>query len=80
MRDVYTILANHLKDIHFQLSTKVLGNKRHMPQWEIIELKGNLIVAEMAPLQSLIFTLEKLAGDVQQQQPEFMLQGESNGE
>lgn len=72
MKDIYILLANQLKDIHHRLSTKITESKQHKPSWEVFDISGTLVVADLSEIQSLILTLERLA-KVQQEEPGEML-------
>ena len=54
----YLFLANHLRDIHFQLQ-EPMRTKRH--KWEFVETQQGSMAADLMPLYSIILLLEKLA-------------------
>ena len=66
MFDVYTLLANQIADIHIQLTAKIVSNPKNSPKWEVSEefideKTTQLLVHELAPLLSLVNTLQRLA-------------------
>lgn len=72
---VLLIIANHLRDIHNQLSSNILEAKSHRPIWKIKTIKmadkdplsgaiierEEKIVEKLAPLATLFVTLENAA-------------------
>lgn len=72
---ILLIIANHLRDIHNQLSSTILEAKSHRPTWKITTLKvtekdpitgadiqrEEVIVDKLAPLVTLFNTLENAA-------------------
>lgn len=73
-RALLLIVANHLRDIHNQLSSTILEAKSHRPSWRITKIRVKEItqdggsvekelemVDKLDPLANLYSTLEKSA-------------------
>lgn len=72
---ILLIIANHLRDIHNQLSSTILEAKSHRPTWKITSLKvtekdpvsgigiekEEKVVDKLTPLVALFTTLENAA-------------------
>lgn len=62
---ILLIIANHLRDIHNQLSSTILEAKSHRPTWKITSLKTSekdeKVVDKLTPLVALFTTLENAA-------------------
>lgn len=72
---VLLIIANHLRDIHNQLSSTILEAKSHRPTWKITTLRveekdpmsganvwrDDKVVDKLTPLVALFTTLENAA-------------------
>lgn len=66
MFDVYSLLANQLRDIYSLLEEKILSDKKYAPKWKVVEIpiangEPQRVVNDLGPLLSLINTCERLA-------------------
>jgi hypothetical protein len=60
MKDAYLLIANHIRDLHHSLTTKILTSKTHSPSWKISQLQGEDVVDELFPFLGLASLLEKM--------------------
>ena len=72
-RDIYLLVANHLRDIHHSLQSKIIESKAHNPKWAVE--KENSMVVELSPLYGLVVLLERLASGQEQQQATVYMPG-----
>lgn len=72
-KDNYLLIANHLRDIHHSLESKILNSKTHNPKWEVEKVNETTdMVVELSSLFGLVALLEKLANPSEQSQPTFI--------
>lgn len=72
-KDIYLLIANHLRDIHHSLESKILSSKTRNPKWEVEKINETAdMVVELSSLFGLVALLEKLAGSPEQAQPTFI--------
>lgn len=68
MNDQYFLIANHLRDIHHALESKILESRTHSPKWAVQRLNETTeMVVELSQIIGMATLLEKLASSQEQQ-------------
>ena len=71
-KDIYLLIANHLRDIHHSLESKILSSKTHNPKWDVERVNEMTdMVVELSSLFGLAELLQKIASP-EQAQPTFI--------
>lgn len=75
-KDVYLLVANHLRDIHHALEEKILASRTFSPKWETQKIDPETeMVVELSSLLGIVVLLEKLASSGEREQVTMMSPG-----
>lgn len=67
-KDTYFLIANHLRDIHNTLESKILESRTRSPKWTVTRINDTItMVVELSQIIGIATLLEKLAGGQEQQ-------------